>query len=310
MKSTPSPRVRVLAVLALILCAGAGAYLLMHSSSNPSPVSDTAGTQVAGHTTTTAQTQTTVKQHSKSHKSKRKAPIEGVAALDAALVAHPLVVVSVYARNVSTDNAAMQEAKAGAAEVGAGFVAFNVYDEKMARQLSTLLGGGSEANNPEVLIFKRPRTLAFELQGFTDSKVVAQAAQNVFPHTEPWVGQANGICGRFTASFATAMAKSKSADINTAAGRNTTVAALNEIVALLNQVTKSLGAVRPNLSAAIDYAQFVSDLQQLATDMNSEATALRHNDVTTAQTILQKELTLADTASSLAANLQINRCSP
>lgn len=308
MKSTPSPRVRFLAVLALVLLAGAGAYLLITGSSKKSAASDTAGTQVTSRTTT--QTQTTAKKSSKSHKRKHTTSVEGVAALDHALGDHPVVVVSVYARGVATDNAAMNEAKAGAAEVGAGFVAFNIYEEKLARQLGTLLGSSAQVTNPSVLFFKRPRTLAFTLTGFADRQVVAQAAHNVFPQEEPWVRDANKICGRFTVPLATAMAKSKNANINTAAGRNNTAAALDEVIALLDQVTKSLSAVRTNVSAAKDYAQFLSDLRQLATDMSSEAAALRRNDLTTGKTIVQTEVALAETASNLATNLQITSCAP
>jgi len=307
MKSTPSPRVRLLAVLALILLAGAGAYVLFNGSSS---ASNTAGTQATLHKATN--TQTTAKPPATPPKSKpreHRAPVEGVNALDAALVTHPLVVVSVYAQNVATDNQAMREARAGAARVGAGFVAFNVFNEKIARQLASLLDDNA-SSNPEVLFFKRGRKLAFKLQGFADSQVVAQAANNVYPHTEPWVSEANAICVRFTAPLATAMARSKSADINSAAGRRQLALSIEEVAALLNRATGSLSAIRPNLSVAKDYAQFVSDLRQLTTAMRSEAAALRHNDQATAKTILQKEVTLAETAGSLAATLQITACAP
>ena len=113
MKPTPSPRVRFLAVFALLLLAGTGAYLFMRGSNSKS---STVGTQATPSATT--QTTTTAKQNAnaeKRKKSKREAPLEGVTALDAALVAHPLVVVSVYAHNVATDEQAMKEAAAGAA---------------------------------------------------------------------------------------------------------------------------------------------------------------------------------------------------
>ena len=118
MKSTTSPRERYLAVFALILLVGAGAYLLMRGSS---PKNGTAGTQSTLSTTTkaTTQTTTTVKQNAKTKKkkkSRKNTPLEGVNALDAELVAHPLVVVSVYARNVSTD-AQAEESGAFAAAV-------------------------------------------------------------------------------------------------------------------------------------------------------------------------------------------------
>ncbi len=305
MKSTPSPRVRFLAVLALILLAGAGAYLLLHGSSS---ASDATGTQATLPTTTRAKA--TIKQSAKSEtskKSKKKAPVEGVNALDAALVAHPLVVVSVYARNVATDNQAMKEAQAGAARVGAGFVAFNVFDEKIARQLATLLDGNA-TSNPEVLFFKRGRKLVFRLQGFADSQVVAQAAKNIYPYSEPWVSDANKICGRFSAPLSTAQAKANSADLNTAAGRKQAAAALDEAATLLKKETRSLSAVRTNVSNAKDYAQLVADLRQVATNMISEAVALRSNDLATAKTTDQKSAALIVSASSLATNLQLSAC--
>jgi hypothetical protein len=293
-------------VLALILLAGAGAYLLIHGSSNSSSASNTAGTQVTPHTTT--HTQTTAKQSSKSHESKRKKSVEGVAALDAALVAHPIVVVSVYARNVATDTEAMKEAKAGAANVGAGFVAFNVFKEKLARQLATLLGDSSQAANPGVLIFKRPRTLAFELQGFADSQVVAQAAQNVFPHKEPWVNEAYLICARFSASLGMAETKAKNADLATAAGRKRAAAALEQAATLLNQEAQALSGVRANVRKAKNFAQLVADLKQVSTNMSSEAEAIRRNDQTTAQATEQKNTILIATMDNLASDLQLTTC--
>lgn len=314
MKSTPSPRVRLFAVLALILLAGAGAYVLMKGSNSTSDTAATETTLPKTTRTTTAQTKTTTKQNAKSAKNKknkkksgRHAPVEGVNALDAALVAHPLVVVSVYARNVATDNLAMIEARAGAARVGAGFVAFNVFDEKIARQLATLLGDNA-SSNPEVLFFKRGRKLVFTLQGFADSQVVAQAAHNVFPHSEPWVSDANTICGRFSAPLSTAQGKAKSADLLTAAGRTQAAAALEEAATLLNKETRSLSAVRTNVSVAKDYAQLVADLRQVATNLRSEATALRGNDAASAKATDQKSAALIASASDLAATLQLTSC--
>jgi hypothetical protein len=305
MKPTPSPRVRFLAVLALILLAGAGAYVLLNGSKS---ASDTTGAQANSPKRT--QTKTTAKQSAKSEKRKKsrhRASVEGVNALDAALVAHPLVVVSVYARNAAIDNQAMREASAGAARVGAGFVAFNVFEEKIARQLATLLDNRAPSN-PEVLFFKRGRKLVFALQGFADSQVVAQAAKNVYPYSEPWVSDANRICGRFSAPLSTVQGKSKSADLSTAAGLKQAAAALDEAAALLNQETKSLSAVRTTVSVAKDYAQLVAGLRQAATNMSSEATALRSNDQATAKKIDQRNAALLANASSLAANLQLTTC--
>ena len=306
MKSTPTPRVRFLAVLALILLAGGGAYVLINGSSSSS---DTAGTQATlQHTTTHALAP--VKKPAGPEKSKKRhrpTSIEGVNALDAQLLTHPLVVVSVYARNVATDDQAMEEAKAGAAEAGAGFVAFNAFDEKIARQLAGLLGGNTPSN-PEVLFFKRSRKLVFTLKGFADSQVVAQAARNAYPVSEPWVSNANRICTRFAVSLGEALTKAKSGNLATAAGRKQAAAALDRAASLLTQETKALSAVRTNVSDAKDYARLVSDLKQVAVNMGSEAVALRGNDRGTAGSIDQKNAALIADASGLAAILQITSC--
>lgn len=301
MRSTPSPQIRILAVLALILFAGGGAYLLIHSSSG-SDTKSTSVPTVTSHTTT--KTSTT---NSKPEKKKSKKTVEGVAALDAALVNRPIVVVSVYARNVALDVAAMEEARAGAARAGAGFVAFNIYDEKLARQLGGLVSD-SQMASPGVLFFKRPRTLAFALHGFSDSQVVAQAAQNVLPHEEPWVGEANLVCSRFATSLAKAQMEATSADINTAAGRKQAAAALERAATLLNREVKALGKVRANSSKVAKFAQIVTDLKQVSANMSSEASALRGNDSTTAKAIDQKNATLIATVTTLASELQLTTC--
>ncbi|MGA9761902.1 MAG: hypothetical protein WBQ14_05715 [Gaiellaceae bacterium] len=308
MKSTTTPRARFLAVLALILLAGGGSYLLISGSSSNN---DTAGTQATlQHSTTSTQARTIAKKIAGSEKSKKKraaTPVDVVNTLDAALATHPLVVISVYARNVATDEQAMEEAKAGAAEADAGFIAFNAFDEKIARQLAGLLGSNT-ASTPEVLIYKRGRKLVFTLEGFADSQVVAQAARNAYPYSEPWVNDANRICTRFSVALADAQGKEKIANLTTAAGRRQAAAALDKAANLLTQETKSLDAVRANMSDAAEFAQLVADLRQIATNMGSEAVALRSNDRETAGSLEQKRATLIASASSLAANLQISSC--
>jgi hypothetical protein len=308
MKSTPSPRVRFLAVLALILFAGGVAYLLIHSSSGTNSASNTAATNLTSSTTTQTHATTTTQGKKPEKKKKKKQAAEGTAALDAALVNHPLVVVSVYAQNVVPDTSAMEEARAGAAEAGAGFVAFNVYDEKVARQLGDLLGSGTQVESPAVLFFKRPRKLAFTLQGYSDSQVVAQAAQNVFPHVEPWVNEANLICDRYSSAITKAENEATGADRSTAAGRNQAAAALKQGADLLNKEAKALSAVRANASKAKKFAQLAADLKLVASNLSSEAAAIRRNDIPTAQTIDQKNATLIETMSTLASELQLTSC--
>ncbi len=201
---------------------------------------------------------------------------------------------------------AMNEAKAGAAQAGAGFVAFNVFDEKIARQLAVLVPGAT--SSPEVLFYERGRKLVFTLLGFADSQVVAQAAHNVFPNTEPWVGDANTICRRFSVPLSIAQANVKSANLNTPAGRNQAAAALDNAAILLTKEAESLSAVHTTQSAAKDFAQFISDVKQIAANMHSEAAAIRNNDQAAAKSIELKNSALIASATRLAASLQLTTC--
>jgi hypothetical protein len=112
------------------------------------------------------------------------AVIDGMpAALAHALASHSVVVVSLYAPRSPVDAMATDEAKHGAALAGAGFVAFNVADEKIVSPLTSLLTGAQTAadrvlDGPAVLVFQRPGTLFVRFNGFADRDTVAQAAAN------------------------------------------------------------------------------------------------------------------------------------
>ena len=96
-------------------------------------------------------------------------------ALSAALARNRVVVVSLYAPDVELDDMAMQEARAGAAEAGAGFVALNVLNESQSRPLTKELG---VLEDPAVLVFRRPGELIVRFSGFADKQTVLQAARN------------------------------------------------------------------------------------------------------------------------------------
>ena len=96
-------------------------------------------------------------------------------AIDAALRSHEIVVVSLYVPGARVDELAIDEARAGAALGGAGFVALNVLEEKTAKPLIDKLG---TLEDPSLLIVKRPGEIALRLSGFVDRDTVAQAAAN------------------------------------------------------------------------------------------------------------------------------------
>jgi hypothetical protein len=124
--------------------------------------------------------------HAAKAKPARKLPavVNGIpGALARALRSHDVVVVSLYTPGASVDAMATDEARHGAALAGAGFVAFDVADEKVVSPLASLLTGAPTAadrvlDGPAVLVFQRPSSLFVRFNGFIDRDTVAQAAVN------------------------------------------------------------------------------------------------------------------------------------
>jgi hypothetical protein len=110
--------------------------------------------------------------------------IDGMpAALARALRTNGVVIVALYAPDASVDTVAVEEARQGASLAGAGFVALDVSNNKVAAPLTSLLTGGATAadrvlDDPAVLVFQQPKTLFVRFNGYTDRDTVAQAATN------------------------------------------------------------------------------------------------------------------------------------
>ena len=119
-------------------------------------------------------------------KPKRRQPavVDGMpGALARALESNSVVVVSLYTPEAAVDAMAADEAEHGARLAGAGFVALNVANEKVAAPLTALLSGAQTPadrilGGPAVLVFTRPKTLFVRFNGFADRDTVAQAATN------------------------------------------------------------------------------------------------------------------------------------
>lgn len=95
----------------------------------------------------------------------------------AALRSHNVVVVSLWGTGGKIDEMSRDEAAAGAAVVGAGFVSLNVIERSREAEALTLkLGVVLRA--PGVLLFTSGGVLANSLDGFLDRETVAQAAMN------------------------------------------------------------------------------------------------------------------------------------
>ena len=182
-----SPRLRILGAVAVALLALAGGYLLLGGGGDTS----TAAVKtikplhpVKKHVVAAKKVAAAVKAKPKPKRKAAPAVIDGMpASLALALHTHRVVVVSLYTPGASVDAMATEEAKHGAALAGAGFVSFNVADDKVVAPLSSLLTAAPTPadrvlDGPSVLVFERPSSLFVRFNGFADRDTVAQAAAN------------------------------------------------------------------------------------------------------------------------------------
>ena len=99
----------------------------------------------------------------------------GMAQLESELVTHRVVVLAVYSPDGAVDSLITSEARLGASDVNAGFVAVNAQKEKMIGDLALEY---DLRETPAVLIFRRGPELKTKLVGYADRQTVAQAAQD------------------------------------------------------------------------------------------------------------------------------------
>ena len=183
-----SPPVRIFALVAALVAVGGALamFMLGRGSSEPIPVAPPAppAAKQAAQAKVTVPKATAAKPAKVAAKPQARSnaaapknpPLEpsGLpAAVDVALRSHEIVVVSLYVPGARVDALATEEARAGAALGGAGFVALNVLDEKTAKPLLEKLG---TLEDPSLLVVKRPGEVALQLSGFVDRDTVAQAA--------------------------------------------------------------------------------------------------------------------------------------
>jgi hypothetical protein len=89
---------------------------------------------------------------------------------------HRIVVVSVFDPQDKTDAISYAEARAGAADAGAGFLGVSVLDDSVAGPLTAALPDQGLLPVPGILIYRRPGVLVQRIDGFEDRDGVAQLA--------------------------------------------------------------------------------------------------------------------------------------
>ena len=159
MNATLSTRqIRLVAMLVLVVVA-VGGYLV-----------------VTQHKATTTTQATTTPTPSKPHThtvAPAKLATHGLPVPVArALQTHSVVVVALTTPRGADDQATSAEARAGAAQMQAGYVAIDVFHQRSGVAVLRKLG---VVDTPEILVIRRPGTLTAQFKGFVDRDVVAQA---------------------------------------------------------------------------------------------------------------------------------------
>ncbi|MGH3104717.1 MAG: hypothetical protein ACRDN6_11550 [Gaiellaceae bacterium] len=191
MSTQISPQIRIIALIGLLAAAalGAGMFLLSRpqapsSAAEPLPRLTLKVSGVA--TPPAAKKQATPAAKGKPLAAAKPAPKRKPAvarnglpiAIAEALTAYSVVVVSLSTGDAAVDGIARAEARAGASDARAGFVALNTLEKRQSQPLA-LKTGVVEA--PAVLIFRRPGTVVLHIDGFADRLTVAQAATDARP---------------------------------------------------------------------------------------------------------------------------------
>jgi hypothetical protein len=200
-----------------MLALGGGLLLLTHGqSSGSAAVNDIKPLHPVKHHVKSLAKAPAKKKAKPKAKKKARTPsvLDGMpGTLAVALRSNPVVVVALYAPSSPVDSVARDEARQGAALAGAGFVALDVSNDKVAAPLTSVLTGAGTAadrvlDDPAVLIFQQPKTLFVRFNGYTDRDTVAQAAVNAgavkltaVGSTVVWAGQANAICNKLKADL-------------------------------------------------------------------------------------------------------------
>jgi hypothetical protein len=108
--------------------------------------------------------------------------------LDELLHTHKIVVVAVYDPEVASERTiALPEARAGALDAGAGFLAVNVLDERVAGPLTAVAGNGTILPDPGILVYRQPMSLINVISGFADREAVVEAVANALMAPAPVV---------------------------------------------------------------------------------------------------------------------------
>jgi hypothetical protein len=305
-------RIFVAAGITAVIALGAGFLLLGHGSSAPAAVPVIKPLHPVKHHVRSKPSKP-VKATPVAAKKKRSAPsvIDGMpGSLALALRRNTVVVVSLYAPKASVDQVALEEARQGASRAGAGFVALNVADERVAAPLTSLLTGGATAadrvlDDPAVLVFQAPRTLFVRLNGYNDRETVAQAAANAgavkltIGPSGTWASQANAICTQMTTDLLGLKFPTSASEALDWADQMTTV---------LSSAVKRLHALKAPRGREAEVHQLLAIYDQTISALHTYLAKIRAGNEPDLAGLQQKYGPLAEKAHVLARDLGATTC--
>ena len=255
------------------------------------------------------------KKPKRKHAAKKKATpavIDGMpGTLAVALRSSPVVVVALYAPRSSVDVVARDEARQGAAMAGAGFVALNVADNKVAAPLTSLLTGAATAadrvlDDPAVLVFQQSKTLFVRFNGYTDRDTVAQAAVNagavkttVVGSSAAWASQANAICNKLATDLLRLPLPS---------GGSTALDWLDKVDGVLENTVQSLRALTPPKGREVQVRQMLALYEQAVAGSRSLIADVRAGKSPDLAAFQQRMSTLGARADAIAVDLGASAC--
>ena len=174
------PRTRALLIVLVLAAAAAAAGLMVLGRAQSS--TDAAPETIA-KPESPAPKPTPATGGSKSRQAPAPAPAQAApshrlpAAIQQALAANQVVVVSLFDPDAKIDDTAMREAAAGAQLAGTTFVPIDV----TKNEVDSLNARYGVIQDPAVLVLRPPGNLVFRIDGFADRDTVAQAATNAAP---------------------------------------------------------------------------------------------------------------------------------
>lgn len=231
--------------------------------------------------------------------------------LAVALRKNPVVVVALYSPQSSVDGVAREEAQQGAGMSGAGFVALNIADNKVAAPLTALLTGAATAadrvlDDPAVLVFKQPKTLFVRFNGYTDRDTIAQAAVNAgalkvtaVGSSAVWASQANSICNKLKTDLL-------SLPLPTSGG--SALDWIDKVDGALENTVKSLRALAPPTGREAEVRRMLASYAAAVSESQSLIAQVRAGKSPDLAAFQQKISALGSRADAIAVDLGATAC--